>query len=121
MFIETLKEVVDNTEGAVASLLMDVEGIPLESYVREGMTAPFDIEVVGAEFSVIVKSVQRTVGSLEAGDTKEVAVQAEKVITLIRVLTDVYFIALALDPSGNIGKGRYMLRVSAPKLLEELT
>ncbi len=120
MFVEALKEVVENTDGAVASLLMDVEGIPLESYIKEGMAAPFDIEVVGAEFSVIVKSVQRTVDSLEAGGTREVAVQAERVTTLIRVLTDEYFVALALDPTGNIGKGRYMLRISAPKLLAEL-
>ncbi len=121
MFVEALKEVVDNTDGAVASLLMDVEGIPLERYIREGDDAPFDIEVVGAEFSVIVKSVQRTVDSLEAGGAKELAVQAEKVTTLIRVLTTDYFIALALDPAGNIGKARYMMRIAAPKLIEELS
>jgi predicted regulator of Ras-like GTPase activity (Roadblock/LC7/MglB family) len=120
MFVEALKEVVDNTDGAVASLLMDFEGIPLESYIKEGVTAPFDIEVVGAEFSVIVKSVQRTVDSLEAGGAREVAVQAEKVTTLIRVLTEDYFVALALEPTGNIGKGRYMLRIAAPKLIAEL-
>jgi len=121
MFVEALREVVENTEGAIAGLLMDAEGIPLESYVKEGFTAPFDIEIVGAEYSVIVKSVQRTVDSLEAGTTREVSVQAERVTTLIRVLTDEYFLALALDPTGNIGKGRYMLRVSAPKLLAELS
>ena len=121
MFVEALKEIVENTDGAIAGLLMDVEGIPLESYVKDGVTAPFDIEVVGAEFSVIVKSVQHTVDSLEAGGTREVSVQAERVITLIRVLTDEYFLALALHPTGNIGKGRYMLRISAPKLLAELS
>ncbi|PIE06278.1 MAG: hypothetical protein CSA75_00370 [Sorangium cellulosum] len=120
MFVEALKEVVDNTDGAVAGLLMDVEGIPLETYIREGTTTPFDIEVVGAEFSVIVKSVQRTVDSLEAGGAKEVAVQADKVTTLIRMLNADYFVALALEPAGNIGKARYMLRVTAPKLMEEL-
>ena len=120
MFVEALRDVVENTDGAIAGLLMDVEGIPLESYVKEGLTAPFDIEEVGAEFSVIVKSVQRTVESLEAGGTREVSVQAERVITLIRVLNDEYFLALALDTTGNVGKGRYMLRVSAPKFLSEL-
>ena len=121
MFVEALKDVVENTEGAIAGLLMDVEGIPLEAYVKEGTTAPFDIEVVGAEFSVIVKSVQRTVESLEAGTTREVSVQAERVVTLIRVLNDEYFLALALNPTGSIGKGRYMLRINAPKLLAELS
>jgi predicted regulator of Ras-like GTPase activity (Roadblock/LC7/MglB family) len=99
---------------------MDFEGIPLERYVRQGAKVPFDIEVVGAEFSVIVKSVQRTVDSLEAGGAKEVAVQADKVTTLIRVLNSDYFVALAMEPSGNLGKGRYMLRIAAPKLVAEL-
>jgi predicted regulator of Ras-like GTPase activity (Roadblock/LC7/MglB family) len=119
MFVEALREVVENTDGALAGLLMDFEGIPLESYVKPG--ASFDIEVLGAEFSVIVKSVQRTVTSLDAGGAKEVAVQADKVTTLIRVLTSDYFVAVALSPDANLGKGRYMLRVAAPKLIEELT
>lgn len=119
MFVEALREVVENTDGALAGLLMDFEGIPLESYVKPG--ASFDIEVLGAEFSVIVKSVQRTVASLDAGGAKEVAVQADKVTALIRVLTSDYFVAVALTPTANLGKGRYMLRVTAPKLIEELT
>lgn len=120
MFEETLEHVVENTEGAVAGLLMDVEGIPVQNYVRKGKPNPFDIEVVGAEFSVIVKSVQRTVESLEAGATREVAVQAEKFTTIIRVISKDYFLALTMEPDGNFGKARYMLRVTAPKLLESL-
>ena len=41
-------------------------------------------------------------------------------VTLIRVLNDNYFVALTMDPDGNFGKGRFLLRVTAPKLLEEL-
>jgi predicted regulator of Ras-like GTPase activity (Roadblock/LC7/MglB family) len=118
MFAQTLREVVDNTEGAFASLLMDFEGIAVESYAREG--SGFDIDVVGAEFSVIVKSVQRAIDSLEAGSAKELAVQADKVITLIRVLNKDYFVALTMQPEANIGKGRFMLRTAAPKLIEDL-
>lgn len=118
MFVEALRELVDGTEGALASLLMDFQGVPVEQYAKD--PSPFDIEVVGAEFSVIVKSVQRAITSLEAGGTREVSVQADKVTTLIRVLNDEYFIALALGPGANLGKGRYMLRVAAPRILEEL-
>lgn len=119
MFADALREVVENTEGAIASLLMDFEGIAVESYAQED-TSGFDIGVIGAEFSVIVKSVQRAVESLEAGGAKELAVQAEKITTLIRVLNSDYFIALAMRPDGNLGKGRFMLRTTAPKLLQEL-
>jgi predicted regulator of Ras-like GTPase activity (Roadblock/LC7/MglB family) len=118
MFADTLREVVDGTEGAIASLLMDFEGIAVESYASDRDV--FDIDVVGAEFSVIIKSVRRAIDSLDAGNTKELAVQAEKVITLIRVLNNDYFVALTMRPNGNMGKGRFMLRTAVPKLLEDL-
>jgi predicted regulator of Ras-like GTPase activity (Roadblock/LC7/MglB family) len=118
MFKEALKGVVDGTDGGLAGLLMDFEGIPLEVYAKEG--TPFDIEAVGAEVSVVVKAIQRATEMLDAGTTKEVAFQSEKMVTLIRVLDHNYFLALALSPEGNYGKGRYLLRTSAPKFLEQL-
>lgn len=118
MFKEALKGVVDATEGGMAGLLMDFEGIPLEVYAKEG--TPFDIEAVGAEISVVVKAIQRATEMLDAGTTKEVSFKSDKMVTLIRVLDQNYFLALALAPEGNFGKGRYLLRTSAPKFLEQL-
>ncbi|MCA9597530.1 MAG: hypothetical protein KC776_29655 [Myxococcales bacterium] len=118
MFKEALQGVVEGTDGGVAGLLMDFEGIPLESFSRE--ESVFDIEAVGAEVSVVVKAIQRATEMLEAGDTKEVAFKSAKMITLIRVINENYFIALTLSPEGNLGKGRFMLRVAAPRLAEEL-
>jgi hypothetical protein len=57
---------------------------------------------------------------LDAGSTKEVAFKSDKMVTLIRVLDENYFLALTMAPDGNFGKGRYLLRTTAPKLLEEL-
>lgn len=118
MFKEALQGVVDSTEGGLAGLLMDFEGIPLETYAKD--ETPFDIETVGAEVSVVVKSIQRATEMLEAGETKEVAFKSERMVTLIRVINENYFIALAMQPDGNFGKGRYLLRTTAPKLLSEL-
>jgi predicted regulator of Ras-like GTPase activity (Roadblock/LC7/MglB family) len=118
MFKEALQRVVDEVEGGMAGLLMDFEGIPLESYARED--SAFDIEAVGAEVSVVVKAIQRASEMLDAGDTREVAFKSAKMITLIRVLNENYFVALTLAPEGNLGKGRYLLRVAAPQLAEEL-
>ncbi|MCC6215094.1 MAG: roadblock/LC7 domain-containing protein [Polyangiaceae bacterium] len=119
MFKEALQGVVDGTDGGIAGLLMDFEGIPLESYHRDG--SALDIESVGAEVSVVVKAIQRASEMLDAGATHEVAFQSERMLTLIRVLNENYFVALALSPEGNFGKGRYLLRVTAPRLLDELT
>jgi len=118
MFQEVLKEVVENTEGGIATLLMDFEGIAVDSYSKPG--AQFDITTIGAEFSVVLKSIQRAAEMLEAGDTAEVAIQAEKVTTLIRVVNSTYFVAFSMHPDANIGKARYMLRTRVPTLLKDL-
>lgn len=119
MFQEVLKEVVDGTEGGVATLLMDFEGIAVDSYSKPNAT--FDITTIGAEFSVVIKSIQRAAQMLEAGNTAEIAIQAEKMITLIRVVNDSYFVAFSMQPDANIGKARYMLRTRVPAILKELS
>ena len=40
--------------------------------------------------------------------------------TLIRVINNEYFVAVTLAPDANLGKARFLLRVAAPKLREEL-
>ena len=51
---------------------------------------------------------------------EELAVGSEKLVTVIRTLGDQYFLALAMLPEGNMGRGRYNLRIAAPKILAEL-
>jgi predicted regulator of Ras-like GTPase activity (Roadblock/LC7/MglB family) len=119
MFQAVLKEIVDGTDGGLSTLLMDFEGIAVDSYSKPGV--PFDITNVGIEYGVVLKSIQRAAQSLEAGSTAEVAIQAEKMITLIRVVNSSYFVAFSLAPDANVGKARYMLRTRVPALLKELS
>ena len=97
---------------------MDAEGIAVDSYARGD--APFDITTVGIEFGVVLCSIKRAVESLEAGEAHEVSIGTDKMTTLIRTLNETYFLALAIRPDGNFGKGRFLMRMIAPKLLAEL-
>jgi len=119
MFREVLQEVVDNTDGGVAGLLMGFDGIPVDQYVRDEAT--FDVESVGMEYSVVLKGVQQAAEMLESGAAKEVAIKAERLTTVIRLLNDEYFVAVTLKPSGNLGKARFLLRTRSVKLLADLT
>lgn len=118
MFKEALKSLVDQSEGGIAGLIMDSSGIALESYARDD--APLDINMVGIEFSVVISQIKRATEMLEAGQAHEVSIGTDKMITLVRMLNDTYFLALAMTPNGNFGKGRYLMRTTAPKLLSEL-
>jgi predicted regulator of Ras-like GTPase activity (Roadblock/LC7/MglB family) len=118
MFQENLKRLVDNTDGGVAGLLMGFDGIAVDSYTRPD--GGVDIQTVGMEFSFILIQVKKAAEILEVGAVQEVAIRAGTVTILIRVISPEYFIALAIRPEGNFGKGRYLLRVVAPKLQAEL-
>jgi predicted regulator of Ras-like GTPase activity (Roadblock/LC7/MglB family) len=118
MFKNILQEIVDRTEGGVASVLMGFDGIAVESY--QGQESVFDAEDVAMEYSVVLGQIKKAAEMLEIGVTREVAIHAERMTTVIRLLSDEYFIAVVLKPQGNQGKARFLLRTSADKLLENL-
>ncbi len=118
MFKEILQDLVDRADGGVAGLLMASDGIAIDQYSKGD--GPFDIESVGMEYSVVLKGMQRASEMLDAGSTTEVSVETERLTTVVRMLSDEYFVALALEPNANVGKARYLLRVSAPQLIENL-
>lgn len=120
MFKDTLRQIVDQTDGAIAGLLMGFDGIAVESYTRDGNDGAKDINEIGMEFSVILGSIKRAAETLEAGNAREVAIQSEHLTTLIRVINEDYFVAMTMRPDGNPGKGRFVLRTAAPRLVQEL-
>jgi predicted regulator of Ras-like GTPase activity (Roadblock/LC7/MglB family) len=119
MFQDVLRELVERTDGAIASLLMGFDGITVDSYSRS--PTALNVESVGSEYSVVLGQIKQAAAMLDLGSAQEVAVQAQNMTTVIRLLNDEYFVAMALEPSGNFGKARYLLRVQAPKLLERLS
>ena len=119
MFKSILREVVENADGAVASILMGFDGITVDSYASDN--SGVDMETVGSEYSQVLMQIRQAAQMLDMGAASEVAIQAENMTTLMRLLNEEYFIAVAMRPSGNIGKARFLLRTSAPKLLENLT
>lgn len=118
MFKEAIRDVVEHTEGGAAGLLMGFDGISVESFVRDG--TDINIETIGMETSVLLKGLANAVESVNAGVTKELTVQAEKLTLIVRVLNGDYFLAIALNPDGNYGKARFLLRLAAPKILSAL-
>lgn len=118
MFREVLSDVVERTEGGLAALVMGLDGIAVESYVRDDQ--PLEVETVGMEFSVILKDICKATELVDAGVAREVTIQGEKLTTVIRLINNDYFVAVALRPDGNYGKARYLLRTGASKLAAEL-
>ncbi len=118
MFGEKLEEAVKSVGGGHAAILMGFDGIPVDQF---SMSEDPDIETVGMEFSVLLKEVRKASEMLDAGVTEEMMVRTERMATILRVINEEYFVALAVRPGGNVGKARYLLRMLAPMMKIELT
>ena len=119
MFQESLREVVDRTEGGIAGLVMGFDGIAVESYATAD--SELNVENIGMEYSVVLTQIKQAAEMLQLGQTNEVTVHAENMTTVIRLLTDEYFVAIAIEPTGNLGKARYLLRIQAPQIIDGLS
>lgn len=118
MFREALQEVVTGTEGGVAALVMGFDGIAVDHYVRDD--GQLDVDTIGMEYSVVLKDIQKAADMLDSGKAQEVAVRAERMTTVMRLINDQYFVALAIQPEGNVGRGRYLLRTRVAAMREAL-
>ena len=117
MFAETLKKVVDNVDGALAAVIMGLDGIPVDTYVRNDRV---DVNTVAMEFSFIISQVRKAGDSLQVGGLEEQTVKAQRLVLVCRMVTPQYFVAVAMAPEANFGKARFLARMAAPALLAQL-
>ncbi len=115
-FSDILKNVVHGTEGALGALVVGLDGIPVEEY---SVSSELDIQSMTVEYSALLKEIEKGSQAAQLGSTNEVTVIADKAMIMLRRLNEEYFFVLIIKPGGNFGKGRFLLRMSVPKLLKE--
>ncbi len=117
-FDAVVTNVVESVPGAMASVIMANDGVPLAEYRKaEGSV---DIQTLAVEYTTVINEIKKASEILEAGALEELMVRSEGLIFVLRLINEEFYIAAALTPEGNYGKGRYMLRVTAPRVAEEL-
>lgn len=116
-FNEVVTGLVESDAGGVAAVIMASDGIAIAEYVKPGQS--LDIQTMGIEYTAVLNEIKKASEVLHAGRLEELTVCTESITLIVRVITDEYFVALALTADGNYGKGRYLIRVAAPKLAEE--
>ena len=118
MFAETLKKVVDNVEGGIAAVVMGLDGISVDTYIK--LADRVDVNTVAMEFSFILSQVRKAGESLAVGNLEELSVKAQRLLLVCRMISQQYFIAIVMAPEGNFGKARYLMRLAGPKLVAQL-
>lgn len=113
-----LEEVCRSVDGAVACSLMGVDGIEVETHVQDA--GDLDVKSLLIEYSGVLRNAREAAEAHAAGGVAEIAISTDKLMAVARLVTPEYFMVVALTPDGNIGKARYLLRITAPKLKSEL-
>lgn len=122
-FREHLEAVVTSVSGSVACSLVGFDGIAVDTHqpdARAEDAAAMDLSSALTEYGNLLGQLKATAQTLKTGAIGEMSVNTEKVITIMRMVNQDYYVVLALLPDGNYGKGRYALRLAAPKLAKEL-
>lgn len=118
MFTEILQRIVGESGDAVGAVLMGYDGIAIEHYFRED--DHIDLQMIAIEYANVLKDIRNAAEMLNMGSMEEVSIRTEQLITIIRVITPEYFVALALPREGNFGKARYLLSRETANLKDAL-
>lgn len=117
-FREILRDMVQRVDGGRAAILMGYDGIAIDEYKKEGDVT--DIQLMGIEYSSVLKEMKHTSEILESGEVAEVSVVTGSGMVVARAVSNDYFVMINLALDGNLGKARYLLKMAAPKLKELL-
>lgn len=118
MFSELLRKIVDNVDGGIAAVVMGLDGIAVDTYIKHDNKV--DVNTVAMEFSFIITQVRKAGDSLAVGNLEELSVRAQQLTLVCRMLSPQYFVAVAIAPEGNFGKCRYLVRMTTPSLAAQL-
>ena len=118
-FLPILQEIVRSVDGALACSVMGFDGIAVESFQVDG-ASDMELQSTLVEYAAILAQAKNAAQLLKTGSVNEVSINSDQVLTIMRLVSPDYFLVLALGSSGNYGKGRYALRIAAPRVLAEL-
>jgi predicted regulator of Ras-like GTPase activity (Roadblock/LC7/MglB family) len=116
-FKSVLRETVSNVDGAVGSGLIGFDGMVVD---QVSIRSDFDMTLAGAEYATIVKSARKASEEFGIGTTNEIMISTERTTMLMMTVGKDYFVVLAMNLDGNLGRGRLELKKAISKLEKEL-
>lgn len=115
----TLNTIVQSVDGCLAAVVMAYDGIPIDEVTVK--QSEFDMQLLSVEYATVLKEIKHAVDVIKMGDLEEVSISTTRTCVVVRVLNDELFTALIMNRDGNIGKGRYMLKLKSYEILRELS
>jgi predicted regulator of Ras-like GTPase activity (Roadblock/LC7/MglB family) len=122
-FEPVLRRMIDGVPGALGIALMGTDGIPIAELYAEGADAAAEggeVGAAGVEFGRILDEVRKASDAIAGGRLDEVVIGLARFWLLFRAVDEELFLVAALDPRGNLGKARFLMRRHLLDLQQEL-
>ncbi|MCG8588648.1 MAG: hypothetical protein MJE66_05090 [Proteobacteria bacterium] len=120
-FDSILRSILDECGGGIGAALMGVDGIPIEQVQNRGQSGlSEDIGTAGVEFGRILQEIHKASDTLGGGAVAETVVNMARFTLLFRGVDEDTFLVLAIEPDGNLGKARYLMRKQLLAIRREL-
>jgi predicted regulator of Ras-like GTPase activity (Roadblock/LC7/MglB family) len=116
MFEQILREIAGKMEEVRCILVAGNDGIPIEKVILD---QTLNIELLLAEFSTILRNTAQTAQEIEAGRLEEIIILSDRMILLVKAITQEYFLMMILPHDGNLGRARYELKKAKYQLEKE--
>lgn len=118
VFADLLKQIVNRVDGAVGALIMGLDGIAIEQQIVDAERYDNRLSMIAAAYATLLRNSMRTSSDVGVGQLQEMSVISGNMMLVIKLINPEYFLLIALDPNGNMGRARFELR-KAQLLLEE--
>ncbi len=117
-FESILREIASSCPGCLGVALMGGDGIP----IAEAGGQPDDevLSLLGVEFGRVLDEARKVADAVDGGSFEELVVNMARVQVALRPVDQETFLVVAVDPNGNLGKARYLLRRYLPDVRAQL-
>lgn len=116
-FQNLLQPIIRDVEGTIGVIFADADGEAIDHYSR---IPEYDMKLLGAYKSIIIKNIQETTSRLELGSIREIVIFLDEAVLILSPVAEGYFLLLFMQPESNLGKGIMRLKDVIKKLREEI-
>jgi predicted regulator of Ras-like GTPase activity (Roadblock/LC7/MglB family) len=118
MFKEQLEQLLAQTPGGLAATVMGYDGIPIDA-----VDAPDAADAQSAliELGNLAAQAKAAADASGTGAMTDLTLTSARFTSLLTPITDEYFLGLVVALDGLSGKGRYLMRIAAPKMAQQLS
>ncbi|HXF83412.1 MAG TPA: hypothetical protein VNN19_11740 [bacterium] len=114
---ELLRSLVGGIEGVVGAAVVGMDGAMIEAM---RVDQNFSVEEVAQEGAVASKVMEYMCQKVDGGPIDHIMLVAERYIILLAMAGQDYYVAIVINPRGNVGKARLQLRRFMPEIASVL-